>query len=103
MIGGVPVNLPWPPLSASEIASAKDTAKDWQLNENHVPIMGDFHDLVCLDYSQLSEPETIIIDDDRKEIARFSSLKQFLNSLVVLERKSQSKKRIVEEESWIDF
>ncbi len=103
MVGGKPVVLPWPPLSPDLIATAKDTTQDWQLDRNHVPIMGDFHDLVCLDYSGSDNPEIVIIDDDRNELARFETLKQFLGSLVDLGDTSQDQKGIIEEESWLDF
>ena len=97
-----PVDLPWPPLSHEEIIQAKETARDWQLKREYVPIMGDMHDLVCLDYSLTGEPEVVVVDDDRNELARFSSLRHFLDALTDTGIEPKRKK-IVEDKSWLDF
>ncbi|MFD1157673.1 SMI1/KNR4 family protein [Roseovarius aestuarii] len=97
-----PIHLPWPPLSFDEIARTKETAQDWQLNRNYVPIMGDMHDLVCLDYSLSKEPEVVVVSDDRNELARFTSLRHFLDSLTDMADESHCMK-IVADKSWLDF
>jgi hypothetical protein len=48
--GGCELPFPWPPLSPDQIASAAAVAGDWELGLGMVPVMGDFHDLVCLCY-----------------------------------------------------
>lgn len=103
LIGGQPVGLPWPPLSATEISTAQKVAADWQLPPNFIPIMGDFHDLVCLDYSRKNNPGVVIINDAREELVRFESLKIFLQSLVIVVEGNSNQREIIEDESWLDF
>jgi hypothetical protein len=103
LINNALVVLPWPPLSETEIISAHDVASDWNLKPNFVPVMGDFHNLVCLDYSNPSCPEVVIINDRRKELVRYKSLSNFLLSLVNLPEEDIETKGIIEEESWLNF
>lgn len=64
----------------SEIVSAKGTADDWQIAPGLVPFMGDFHDLICLDYRSGVEPSVTMIDDARNERAIFESIDGFLDA-----------------------
>jgi hypothetical protein len=103
LINNALVVAPWPPLSETEITSAHDVALDWNIKQSYVPIMGDFHDLVCLDYSNNSCPEVVIINDLREELICYKSLNNFLLSLVNLPEEDMDTKGIIEEESWLDF
>ena len=103
VVAGNTVAIPWPPLSAFEIHSAHDVATDWELNPGFVPIMGNFHDLVCLDYSASGDPDVVIIDDSRNHLARFNSIEQFIDSLVPLLEEDLDTNEVIEKESWLDF
>ncbi len=48
--------------------------------------MGDFHDLICLDYRSGVEPSVTMIDDARKERAIFESIDGFLDAPKVEEK-----------------
>ena len=98
------LRLPFPPLTFQQIAEAKAVADDWEIPEGLVPIIGDFHDLVCLDYRRSEGPSVVLIDDDRNEMPLFGSLDEFCEALcVVPERASSSIKRVVEKDSWLEF
>jgi hypothetical protein len=103
LINNQPVSLPWPPLSDLEISSAYDIAADWNLRSSFIPIMGDFHDLVCLDYAESSHPEVVIINDNRQVLIRYKSLNCFFRSLVIIQDEKLDSNGVIEEESWLDF
>ena len=103
MIDNQATSLPWPPLSASEILLARDAATDWKLEPAQVPVMGDFHDLVCLDYTKSDNPEVIIINDEREILVRYTSLEQFLRSLIIVDNSKEGENGAIENESWLDI
>jgi len=76
---GGELSLPWPPLTPAEIISAVDVAPDWGLASGTVPVMGDFHDLVCLRYEGVRFMGVVVMDDDRSTLASFSSIYEFLH------------------------
>jgi hypothetical protein len=82
------IPLPWPPLSDEEICSAKAVAKDWDLKDCYLPIMGDFHNLVCVDFTNRTKIEIVVLDDERNEQIRFNTIKDFLYSLETAEPKN---------------
>ncbi len=78
--------VPWPPLTSEKIIAAKEIAAEWDLHPELVPIMGDFHNLVCLDY-RTTEPQVAIVNDDRTEIVRFENARKFLDAIEVIPAK----------------
>src|SRR4051812_46348641 len=80
-VAGSTFSMPWPALTLPEIAAARATREDWELAVGYVPVMGDFHNLVCLDYRKSASPEVVVIDDDRNEIARFNSIDELIGAL----------------------
>lgn len=103
LVGGQIVSLPFPPLTFEAIANAKDVAEDWDIPEGLVPIMGDFHDLVCLDYRRSSQPAVILIDDSRSEKALFDSFDGFMSALCVATETNTETVEIIKGESWLHF
>ena len=102
-VDGATIPLPWPPLKPSEIANSFDTASDWELPGKHIPVMGDFHNLVCLDYSLVGEPAVVILNDNRRPIARYANSKLFLQALSRLTEEGNPNAEIIEGESWLNF
>ena len=103
MIDGEIVPLPSPPLSFEAIAQTRLVAEDWKIPTGLVPIMGDFHDLVCLDYRRSSQAAVVLLDDERNERALFDSFDGFLDALCTAPASTGSVDGIIEEESWLDF
>lgn len=100
------VRVPWPPFTPDEIARARNVADDWEIPKNHVPLMGDFHDLVCLSFDNFDTPHVVIINDERVELARFASIKEFITHIQKEEELPLSSTGIggvIEKESWLDF
>jgi hypothetical protein len=79
VVNGSELPLPWPPLTPLELISAVDVALDWELAPGIVPVMGDFHDLVCLRYEGARCMGVVVIDDDRAILASFASVSEFLH------------------------
>lgn len=79
VVNGCDMLLPWPPLNPTELISAVDVAPDWELASGTVPVMGDFHDLVCLHYEGVRFLGVVVINDDRSILASFSSISEFLH------------------------
>lgn len=50
VVNGCKMSLPRLPLNPAKFVTAIDVAPDWELGPENVPVMGDFHDLVCLRY-----------------------------------------------------
>ncbi|RYD64818.1 MAG: hypothetical protein EOP83_08845 [Verrucomicrobiaceae bacterium] len=104
LASGEMVRLPFPAFTLQQMVDAKLVAGDWEIADGLVPIMGDFHDLVCLDYRRAAEPVVILLDDDRNETALFDSFDEFFSALCVApERTDGPIKKIVEKDSWLDF
>lgn len=94
---------PWPPLSSHEIIAARALAEDWQIPPCLVPFMGDFHDLICLDYRERSTPAVVYVDDERSTRMLFTSFESFLDGRIELSEEEPDTSGIVESESWLDF
>lgn len=73
-------------LNCSEIVSAKTTAEDWEIRQGLVPFMGDFHDLLCLDYRSNAEPSITLLDDARNEKKIFESIDGLLDAPKIEEK-----------------
>lgn len=98
-----PIDVPWPPLSFIEIANAAALAEDWQIPTGFVPVMGDFHGLVCLAFENESTPQVVLINDDRVELARFPSIEKFI---AAIQRKAEAPidtSSVVKDKSWLNF
>ncbi|NKI68709.1 hypothetical protein GN109_04685 [Collimonas pratensis] len=95
--------LPWPPLTPSEIANSASVATDWGLHQGLVPVMGDFHNLVCLSFVTEGAPSVVIINDERIELACFSSISEFLNGIKPYDSAPELVKGIVKDKSWLNF
>lgn len=102
-IGDHERSIPWPPLSPDEIASAFSIASDWDLQPNMVPVMGDFHDLVCLRYDNGGLIEVVIIDDDRTVHASFPSLAALVQNARPSSSIDSSPQSKALNSSWLDF
>ena len=101
---GKKIDVPWPPLSLKEIASAHGVADDWDIPKGFVPVMGDFHDLVCLSFNEPMCSEVVIINDERTELARYASIEEFMSNIQTDEDEPldlNSKNDLVDE--WLDF
>jgi hypothetical protein len=96
-------SIPWPPLSPDEIASAFSVASDWDLQQGMVPVMGDFHDLVCLRYNNGDLIEVVIIDDDRTVHASFPSLFALVQNARPSSSIDSSPQSKALDSSWLDF
>ena len=106
LVSGDLFRLPFAPFIACEIVGARRLAHEWDIPDNLVPFMGDFHDLVCLDYRQRSTPEVVALDDDRSEIRLSESVELFLSSLTSVSdahERQKSASGIIESESWLNF
>ena len=95
--------LPWPPLAPSEIANSARVATDWGLNQGLVPVMGDFHNLVCLSFVAGCAPSVVIINDERIELACFSSISEFMAAIKQCDATRESVDGIIKEKSWLNF
>lgn len=93
--------LPAAPLEPSEIVDAADVAADWGIPDRLVPIIGDFHDLVCLDYRAGMPPKVIVLNDKREETFLFETFDRFLDALVSEPEEPSDLSRIVR--SRLDF
>lgn len=74
--------LPYSLLDPDEIVDAADVALDWEIPEKIVPIIGDFHDLVCLDYRSTISPQVVALNDERELKFLHETLDEFLEGLV---------------------
>jgi hypothetical protein len=105
LVSGDLFRLPFPPFTAQEIVDARRLAPEWDIPDNLVPVMGDFHVLVCLDYRQRSTPAVVFLDDDRNEVLLSESVDLFVSSLTSLpeDQKAASDSGIIESETWLDI
>ena len=91
-------------LTARNIVAARETADDWNIPLGLLPIIGDFHDLICLDYRNGPEPKVVVINDARQEQSLFPDFAAFLAARFL---RTDSPHRedcgIIESESWLDF
>lgn len=94
-------HLPFSLLEPSEIVSASDVAADWDLPNKVVPIIGDFHDLVCLDYRSGTDPRVISLNYVREERFLFETLDGFLDALTAEPEEPTKPSGVVS--SWFNF
>jgi len=96
-------SVPWPPLTPDEILGAAAVADDWEILVNYVPVMGDFHDLVCLAFEPGAPPQVVILNDSRIELARFATIGAFVESISYPDEPKRSTEDIIRSKSWLDF
>ena len=101
-VGGELIRVPWPPLSPKEIADAASIAMDWEIPAGCVPVMGDFHDLVCLLFISAA-PEVVLLNDSRETLARFPSISAFLAAITPCPDTPADLSGILVDQSWLDF
>jgi hypothetical protein len=102
--GGRELPLPWPPLSPDQIASAAAIAGDWEFGLGIVPVMGNFHDLICLRFVQGVLNEVVIIDDARTIQASFPTLTELVRATKTASAgDTPQMKGVIESSSWLDF
>ena len=66
--------------------------------------MGDFHDLLCLDYRAGHEPAVVAVTDARVVVPLFHSFREFLAARVLREEpEAPPDSGIIEKESWLDM
>ncbi|GMU39101.1 MAG: hypothetical protein AMXMBFR22_32920 [Phycisphaerae bacterium] len=61
-----------------EIVRGKTVCDDWDVPEGLIPFYGDWHTLLCLD---AATGAVVYLDDDRNELARWTTTTRFLSSL----------------------
>ena len=97
-----PVRVPWPMFRADEIASAFDILGDWDIPNNFIPVGGDFHNVLCLDASRPG-PDLVLIDDARRELARFQDPSDFFAAIRSADPKLGDTSGIIQDKSWLGF
>lgn len=68
--------------SWQEIQDGLKLRQEWEVDTSLTPFYGDWHDLFCLNENT---GEIIVLDDDRREVYKWASIKDFLSSLSVKE------------------
>ena len=96
------VRVPWPMFRAEEIASAFAILGDWDIPNSFIPVGGDFHDILCLDVSR-PVPDLVLIDDARRELARFQDPSDFFAAIRSADPKLGDTSGIIEDKSWLGF
>lgn len=96
------VRVPWPMFRADEIASAFAILGDWDIPNNFIPVGGDFHHILCLDVSR-PVPDLVLIDDARRELARFQDPSDFFAAIRFADPKLGDTSGIIEDKSWLGF
>ena len=94
------IRVPWPMFRAEEIASAFAILRDWEIPNNFIPVGGDFHDLLCLDVSK-PDPDLVLIDDARRELARFPNPSDFFAIIRSADPRLGNTSGISEDKSWL--
>jgi hypothetical protein len=97
------INLPFPPLTFTQIIAVHSIAQDWNIRAGLVPIMGDFHDFVCLDYRDDAIPVVVLIDDYRNERTLFNTFGEFFTALCLAPERTVSSDAVIQDKSWLKF
>lgn len=94
--------VPWPILTAEQIIEAYDLREDWDIPNSIVPIIGDFHDLIGINYST-ERPSVVFLNDARDSLCLFDDFDSFLDGRFLSEEESSDSSGIIEGESWLDI
>ena len=98
------LNVPWPTLTANELVHACNMAHDWDIPTGLLPIIGDFHNLICLDYRDGGEPRIVMLNDARSVTPLFSSFASFVNARFLKDATVASNDSgVIDAESWLAF
>jgi hypothetical protein len=95
--------VPSSPLSTESIVAALKVAEEWDLPAGIVPFLGDFHDVICLDYRRSTEPSVTVLDDARQARCKFPSFDAFLAARTLRDQTIKRPSRVIESESWLNF
>jgi hypothetical protein len=68
--------------SWQEIQDGLGQREEWEVDTSLIPFYGDWHDLFCL---KEDSGEIIVLDDNRSELCKWASIKDFISSLSVKE------------------
>jgi len=68
--------------SWQEIQDGLGQREEWEVDASLTPFYGDWHELFCL---KESTGEIIVLDDNRNELCKWASIKDFMSSLSVKE------------------
>ena len=61
-----------------EIQKGLSLRQDWEVDTSLIPFYGDWHELLCLNGNT---GEIILLNDDREEICKWASIKDFMPCL----------------------
>jgi len=70
--------------SWQEIEKGLSQRQEWEVDASLTPFYGDWHDLFCLNEET---GEIVALDDNRQELCKWASIKDFMSSLSVQEIK----------------
>ena len=70
--------LSMPFWSWDEIQKGLELRQEWEVDKELIPFYGDWHDLFCLNGIS---GEIVALNDDRKVLCRWASVKEFLSCL----------------------
>jgi len=70
--------------SWQEIEKGLSQRAEWEVDASLTPFYGDWHDLFCLNEKT---GEIVALDDNRQELCKWASIKDFMSSLSVQEIK----------------
>ena len=74
--------LAMPFWSWQEIQAGLKLRQEWEVDKELIPFYGDWHDLFCL---KEDSGEIVVLDDNRNELCKWASIKDFISSLSVKE------------------
>ena len=91
-------------LTPRKIAAARKSAEYWDLPSGLLPFLGDFHDLICLDYRSGPEPKVVAINDARQVRCLFPDFAAFLAARFLRDDpQPRADGGVIKSESWLDF
>ena len=86
--------------SWQEIQEGLELREEWEVDASLIPFYGDWHDLFCL---KESTGEIIALDDNRQELCKWASIKDFMSSLSVKEIEYDNEPEIEDEPTASDL
>ena len=100
--GGSVHKVPWPVLTLQQIVDAYALREYWHLPIGFLPLIGDFHVIIGLDYS-VHSPTVIALNDARKSQHLFNDFDTFLAARFLVDEPRTERSGIVEKESCLDI
>lgn len=102
LLDGQVLKVPGHALSAKEIVDAFEVREDWQLPGTFLPLVGDFHDLIGLDFSS-DPPRVVALNEERSSQFLFADFDAFLAARFLADESPSDTSGIIEGESWLDI